>query len=181
MHNHETGEIYVAHVGDSRAVYFEYFSFFKSPRWVKKFLILNLKIIIFKNLDNEVLARKFDETVNPDSGDSPTKAPQGAKIDRFTNGMNGGINGDNNENNGADADDAEKAGEKASAEISAIDLTMDHKPDCPEERKRIEQAGGKVVFDGFYNYRVYNRTGKYPGLNMSRALGDLGGYIYILF
>ena len=33
-----------------------------------------------------------------------------------------------------------------------------------------------MVFDGFYNYRVYAKSGKYPGLNMSRALGDLAGY-----
>lgn len=61
------------------------------------------------------------------------------------------------------------------SQLLAIDLTMDHKPDHPAERSRIEQAGGRVVFDGFYNYRVYARSGKYPGLNMSRALGDLAG------
>merc|ERR1719240_950762 len=54
---------------------------------------------------------------------------------------------------------------------SAVDLTVDHKPNLPEERERIEKAGGQVVFDGFFNYRVYSSDG-HGGLNMSRALGD---------
>lgn len=33
--------------------------------------------------------------------------------------------------------------------------------------------GGRVVFDGYYNYRVFAAKGMYPGLNMSRALGDI--------
>lgn len=61
------------------------------------------------------------------------------------------------------------------------DLTKDHKPNTPEERERIESAGGVVVFDGAWNHRVYARkkdkNGKsYPGLNMSRAMGDLMGF-----
>jgi len=58
----------------------------------------------------------------------------------------------------------------------AVDLTQDHKPDDPQERLRIEEKGGRVVFDGYYNYRVYAKSGRYPGLNMSRAMGDLAGY-----
>jgi len=63
----------------------------------------------------------------------------------------------------------------------AVDLTIDHKPDLPEERKRIEQSGGMVVFDGGWNYRVFAkkkdaRGKRYPGLNMSRSMGDLMGY-----
>jgi len=50
--------------------------------------------------------------------------------------------------------------------------TEDHKPNLPNEKKRIEAKGGRVVFDGYYNYRVFAAKGMYPGLNMSRALGD---------
>jgi serine/threonine protein phosphatase PrpC len=50
--------------------------------------------------------------------------------------------------------------------------TEDHKPNLPAEKKRIESKGGRVVFDGYYNYRVFASRGNYPGLNMSRALGD---------
>jgi serine/threonine protein phosphatase PrpC len=55
-----------------------------------------------------------------------------------------------------------------------VALTVDHKPDLPEEKARIERADppGRVIFDGFFNYRVFAMSGMYPGLNMSRALGD---------
>jgi len=33
-----------------------------------------------------------------------------------------------------------------------------------------------VVFDGYANHRVYAKNGRYPGLNMSRCLGDLMGH-----
>jgi serine/threonine protein phosphatase PrpC len=52
------------------------------------------------------------------------------------------------------------------------DLTKDHKPCVPAEKKRIEANGGRVIFDGYYNYRVFARGQMYPGLNMSRAFGD---------
>lgn len=51
--------------------------------------------------------------------------------------------------------------------------TEDHKPNLPAEKARIEKCGGRVVFDGYYNYRVFAKAGMYPGLNMSRALGDV--------
>lgn len=53
-------------------------------------------------------------------------------------------------------------------------LTIDHKPDLEKEKHRIENADppGRVIFDGFFNHRVFAKTGMYPGLNMSRALGD---------
>ena len=44
----------------------------------------------------------------------------------------------------------------------AIDLSIDHKPEDDEERRRIEGAGGKVTADGRVN----------GGLNLSRALGQ---------
>lgn len=64
----------------------------------------------------------------------------------------------------------------ASKELEAIPLTRDHKPNLKEERQRIEKAGGRVVFDGYANHRIYARNARYPGLNMSRCLGDLLGH-----
>jgi serine/threonine protein phosphatase PrpC len=55
-------------------------------------------------------------------------------------------------------------------------LTRDHKPELPDEKARIEANGGRVVFDGYANHRIYAKNGRYPGLNMSRCLGDLLGH-----
>jgi serine/threonine protein phosphatase PrpC len=60
--------------------------------------------------------------------------------------------------------------------VKARALTRDHKPDLKDERARIEKAGGRVIFDGYANHRVYAKNGRYPGLNMSRCLGDLLGH-----
>eukprot|EP00930_Biecheleria_cincta_P074989 TRINITY_DN62187_c0_g1_i1.p1 TRINITY_DN62187_c0_g1~~TRINITY_DN62187_c0_g1_i1.p1 ORF type:complete len:407 (+),score=85.34 TRINITY_DN62187_c0_g1_i1:44-1222(+) len=64
---------------------------------------------------------------------------------------------------------------KSKGAFETLELTKDHKPDLPQEKKRIESANppGKVVFDGYFNHRVFAQCGQYPGLNMSRALGDL--------
>jgi serine/threonine protein phosphatase PrpC len=61
------------------------------------------------------------------------------------------------------------------SKISVRELTEDHRPDLPAERKRIESGGGTVRFDGAFNHRVYARDARIhgPGLNMSRAFGDL--------
>merc|ERR1719229_1367483 len=58
----------------------------------------------------------------------------------------------------------------------AVQLTRDHKPNLQDERRRIESQGGRVVFFGYANYRVYAKNARYPGLNMSRCLGDLMGH-----
>merc|ERR1719330_1165086 len=55
-------------------------------------------------------------------------------------------------------------------------ITRDHKPSLKDERPRIEKAGGRVVFDGYANHRVYAKNARYPGLNMSRCIGDLLGH-----
>lgn len=47
----------------------------------------------------------------------------------------------------------------------AEQLTQDHKPNSPEEKKRIEQLGGKIEFDGS-DWRIKD-------LSLSRAFGDL--------
>jgi len=60
--------------------------------------------------------------------------------------------------------------------LEAQPLTIDHKPELADEKTRIENAGGRVVFDGYYNHRVFSSNGPYPGLNMSRALGDVVGH-----
>lgn len=53
----------------------------------------------------------------------------------------------------------------------AIQLTKDHKPNSPEERKRINDLNGKIIFDG-YDYRI-------KGLSLSRAFGDLDATPYV--
>jgi len=57
-----------------------------------------------------------------------------------------------------------------------IPLTRDHKPIVRDERKRIESSGGRVAFDGHANLRVYAKNASYPGLAISRCLGDLMGH-----
>ncbi|CAD8132359.1 unnamed protein product [Paramecium octaurelia] len=61
---------------------------------------------------------------------------------------------------------------------SAIPLSNDHKPDLPQEKRRIEQKGGRVEpyidFDGssLGPARVWLKTEDIPGLAMSRSFGD---------
>lgn len=54
---------------------------------------------------------------------------------------------------------------------AAIPLTKDHKPMWPEERNRINQLGGRIVYDGF-DWRVKD-------LSVSRAFGDLDAAPYL--
>mmetsp|Transcript_63596 Transcript_63596/g.184463 ORF Transcript_63596/g.184463 Transcript_63596/m.184463 type:complete len:554 (+) Transcript_63596:124-1785(+) len=53
-------------------------------------------------------------------------------------------------------------------------LTPDHKPNCPEEAKRIVRVGGAITKDS-RNFRVHKKAGYGPMLNMSRCFGDLWG------
>lgn len=69
-----------------------------------------------------------------------------------------------------------KDGARKIEEVTCKALTRDHKPDLPDEKQRIEKNGGRVVFDGYANHRIYAKNGRYPGLNMSRCLGDLLGH-----
>jgi len=53
----------------------------------------------------------------------------------------------------------------------ALSLSKDHKPNWPEERKRIEKLGGKIYRDG-QDYRIKD-------LSVSRAFGDLDAEPYV--
>jgi protein phosphatase 1L len=53
----------------------------------------------------------------------------------------------------------------------AMPLTNDHKPNWPEERHRIEQLGGKIVYDGF-DWRIKD-------LSVSRSFGDVDATPYL--
>ena len=62
--------------------------------------------------------------------------------------------------------------------IFPVQLTFDQKPDLPEEKARVLACGGKV--DRIKNchnqpvgpFRVFDSAGQYPGISVSRALGD---------
>ena len=60
-------------------------------------------------------------------------------------------------------------------------LSVDFKPEMPEERERILMAGGVVeqmkdeLGEGCGPYRVWVKGKDYPGLAMSRSIGDLKG------
>jgi len=57
--------------------------------------------------------------------------------------------------------------------ITAVPLTRDHSPEIDEEKKRIELSGGEVrKQDPYAPSRVFARDANYPGLAMSRAIGD---------
>ena len=63
-------------------------------------------------------------------------------------------------------------------EWKAIDLTRDHKPDLPDEKKRILSNNGVIEpmkdDDGSFigPMRVWLKNEDYPGLAMSRSFGD---------
>ena len=65
--------------------------------------------------------------------------------------------------------------------LRAIPLSIDYKPEIPEEKERIIMAGGLVEQlkgssgFGIGPYRVFAPGKDYPGLAMSRSIGDLVG------
>ena len=62
--------------------------------------------------------------------------------------------------------------------LSCIPLSIDYKPDLPEETSRILMAGGEIrqmkndYGEGRGPFRVWIRGKEYPGLAMSRSIGD---------
>ena len=62
-------------------------------------------------------------------------------------------------------------------ENKIIALSRDHKPELPEEKKRILESGGRVdQIYGMGPFRVWFKDAEYPGLAMSRSIGD--GYAH---
>lgn len=61
--------------------------------------------------------------------------------------------------------------------VEALPLTREHKPELEDERARIEQAGGRVFFDG-HCHRVSAVLSVGSCMNMSRSHGDLDLHTY---
>ena len=63
-------------------------------------------------------------------------------------------------------------------EISAREISNDHKPFHPVEKERIEKAGGEIMpKEGTTGpLRVWKRDEESPGLAVTRTLGDLLGH-----
>ena len=59
-------------------------------------------------------------------------------------------------------------------DFKCIPISKDHKPENNDEKLRIEESGGIVKKDylNYGIYRVWSKNGKYPGLAMSRSIGD---------
>lgn len=68
------------------------------------------------------------------------------------------------------------AGAGSDGGLVCSDLTWDHKPHVDEEKARINKGGGEVRDDGTGD-RVYAKNMSYPGLNMTRSMGDLLGQV----
>ena len=44
-----------------------------------------------------------------------------------------------------------------------------------DEKARIEKSGGRVVFDGYANYRVYAKNARYPGTVLPCSASGFSG------
>lgn len=67
-------------------------------------------------------------------------------------------------------------GKKEGGKFVAMDLTHDHKPENEAEKKRIHASGGQVRrLEGDIPHRVFLKGKLYPGLAMSRSIGDCIG------
>lgn len=62
------------------------------------------------------------------------------------------------------------------ARWNVVDLTRDHKPECQDERARIEKAGAQVISSGAHPNavsRIFTPQQHWPMINMTRSIGDL--------
>ena len=65
------------------------------------------------------------------------------------------------------------AQKEKNGKVIAKNLTNDHRSDLPEESERIKRSGGEIrQISGDTPYRVFVPGQSYPGLSMSRAIGD---------
>jgi serine/threonine protein phosphatase PrpC len=73
----------------------------------------------------------------------------------------------------------DEKGENNVNHFKEIPLSIDYKPEIPEETNRILRSGGVIaqikdeLGEGVGPYRVWARGQDYPGLAMSRSIGDL--------
>jgi len=62
------------------------------------------------------------------------------------------------------------------SDLVAEDLTVDHKPTVESERRRVQAVGGVVRrLEGDLPHRVFLAGKMYPGLSMTRSIGDTVG------
>ena len=67
----------------------------------------------------------------------------------------------------------------ATSQKVAYQMSIDHKPNRPEEKERIEKNGGFIAIESPNSmgpYRVYSKNDEGPGLAVSRSFGDLFGH-----
>jgi len=74
-------------------------------------------------------------------------------------------------------------GRERGSHYEAIDLSVDHKPDRPDERERLLKSGARVEpvrLQSSNNFvgpmRVWKKMSNVPGLAVSRSMGDLIGH-----
>ena len=78
-------------------------------------------------------------------------------------------------------DQANDSNSKTLNFLDSVPLSIDYKPELPEEMSRIILAGGVVeqmkddFGEGIGPYRVWVKGKDYPGLAMSRSIGDIKG------
>jgi len=71
---------------------------------------------------------------------------------------------------------ASEGADPAGSGLTYEDLTNDHKPTVDAEKQRIVAAGGQVLrLDGDIPHRVFLKGKLYPGLAMTRSIGDTVG------